>query len=189
MANVDASVDHVGASTGTSAVVVGVRGGALGLGRETGQTPGSAGLRDVLVDGEDCLFFNVLNLSGELMLSYPSNSRKVTHTRKSANYVQKATLELASKALELVAPVDMIGLEVLELAQDKLEDVIADSILQLDDVLVGNNLCTDTSSNDGRTLFKWLGGGCREGSRQKGRQESSGEVHFDWIKPGGGTLM
>ena len=62
MAGVDTGVNHVRASAGTGAVVVGVGGGALGLGREAGQAPGGAALRGVLVDGEDGLLLNVLDL-------------------------------------------------------------------------------------------------------------------------------
>jgi hypothetical protein len=70
--SVDASVDHVGASTGTGAIVVGIRRGARGLGREAGQTPGGAGLRGVRVDGEDSFLLDVLDLSIGLIMTYSS---------------------------------------------------------------------------------------------------------------------
>jgi hypothetical protein len=82
-----------------------------------------------------------------------------TYIRESANDVQKAALELASEALEFGAPVDMVGLEVLELAQDKLEDIIVCPLLEFDDVLVGDDLCTSPSGKDWRTLVERLSGG------------------------------
>lgn len=82
----------------------------------------------------------------------------------------------------------MVGLEVLELVHDKLDDVIVDTLLELDDVLVGNDPGPCPSGDDRGTLVDGPGGSRRgQRSRQKGREESSREVHVDWIRPGIGT--
>jgi hypothetical protein len=58
----DASVDDIGADTGTGTVVVDVGGGTLSRVGDTADTPRSTRLSGVSVDGEDLLLLNVLNL-------------------------------------------------------------------------------------------------------------------------------
>ena len=62
MLDVDASVNHIGAGTGTSARVVRVRRGVLAARRNASQAPGDIGLRDGLVDGEDGILLDILDL-------------------------------------------------------------------------------------------------------------------------------
>ena len=63
MLDVDASVNHIGAGTGTSARVVRVRRGVLAAGRNASQAPGDILLRDDLVDGEDSVLLDILDLA------------------------------------------------------------------------------------------------------------------------------
>ena len=62
MLDVDASVNHVGAGTGTSARVVRVRRGVLAARRNASQAPGDIILRDGLADGEDGILLDILDL-------------------------------------------------------------------------------------------------------------------------------
>jgi hypothetical protein len=57
------SVDHVGACTGTSAVIVTVRCRSRAASRKTGQTPGRASLRDSGENLLDIVLLDVLNLN------------------------------------------------------------------------------------------------------------------------------
>ena len=59
---VDTSVNHVRASTRTSAVVIDIGGLSRGLLRNPGDTPRGVGLGDVCIDGVDGLLLDVLDL-------------------------------------------------------------------------------------------------------------------------------
>lgn len=98
---VDASVNHVGAGAGTGAVVVGVLGGTRLLGREAGNAPGGAVLRDILVDGEDGLLLDVLNLCGGLMMKQASSRGLILTSGRARTMSKRAPSSLPAKPLNL----------------------------------------------------------------------------------------
>lgn len=110
-----------------------------------------------------------------------------THIRESPDNVEKGIVDLAGEALELVMLVDVVGLELGDLVEEEVHDIVGGTILQLDDVLAGDDLA-GPGSEDGSPLVEGLGGRGSEGRREK-CEEGSGEVHCGRIKPGKVTEM
>lgn len=64
VSSIYARVDNVRAGICTGTRIVLVNGRSRGVARDAGEVPGSASLRDDGVDGEDAVFFHILDLPG-----------------------------------------------------------------------------------------------------------------------------
>lgn len=160
---VDTSVDNVRASTGTGAIVVAVGGATRSAAGDASKTPGSTSLRDNGVDGELGLLLDVLNL-GEV-----------------ADGLEGSIVKSTSEALELATLVDLVG---LVLAEDLIHDGIGGTILELDNVLAGNDLAS-AGRDDRGALVKGTGSSRGSESRgQESQESSSREEHFVRVGPG-----
>ena len=83
----------------------------------------------------------------------------------------------------------MVCLGLAELANGVVKDIVAGTLLQLDDVFSGDNM-TGPGGNDWGTLAEGLGGWGRKSSGNKG-QEGGREVHGDelLLEEGASDLM
>lgn len=182
---VDTSVDDVRARAGTGAVIVGVGGRSLGLGRETSQAPRSVALRDISVDGEDGLLLNILDLyhvsANETGIHFPGYC--ATYLREVAELLEEVHVKFAGEALEALVAVDKVGLFALagDAAQGSIESLAAGTLLQLDDVLAGDDLAS-ARLDKGSALVDGARG--RRSGHRRGDEgeEGSRELHFEGLK-------
>lgn len=191
MGSVDARVNHIRAGAGAGAVIVDVRGRARGLVGDTTKTPGGTGLRDVGVDGVDGVLLDVLDLFSPQSETDSSQHHLVcefnTHLGQVTELVENRVGDLASKALELDALVDMVGLG--DLAEGLGEGLVGDALPQLHNVLPRKSRAS-AGLDDGGTLVQGpRGGRGRKSSGQERQEGGGGEVHLDEIGPVRGSCV
>lgn len=182
MGGVDTSVDNVRASTGTGAIVVAVGGATRSAAGDASKTPGSTSLRDNGVDGELGLLLDVLNLrEGSVLICWSGFILMSSYLGEVANGLEGSIVKSTSEALELATLVDLVG---LVLAEDLIHDGIGGTILELDNVLAGNDLAS-AGRDDRGALVKGTGSSRGSESRgQESQESSSREEHFVRVGPG-----
>lgn len=167
MAGFHTSVNDIGASTSTGAVIVSVRSAALLATRNAAQTPSSTGLLREGAEADDEILLNVVDLIEYVSQTHVDclNTTEgfLFYVRVSKQSLESDFIKLASKAIEGSAVSMMRG--VGEDAHDTIGSNAGDIILELDDVLISNDLVS-IGWGDERSRLRALGRRCGENKRQ-----------------------